>query len=53
MTIKTDRRDARGITQLLPMGWYYPVHRHSVPSQEVRALLAARKPTQIKAKDIE
>ncbi len=42
MAIKTDRRDARGIAQLRRMGWYRPVHRKSVPSQEVRALLAAR-----------
>src|SRR4051794_31618888 len=26
MTVKTDRRDARGIAQLLRMGWYRPVH---------------------------
>lgn len=51
MAIKTDRRDARGIAQLLRMGWYRPVHRKSVPSQEVRALLAARKQMQIKAMD--
>ena len=53
MAIKTDRRDARGIAQLLRMGWYRPVHRKSMPSQEVRALLAARKQMQIKAMDIE
>ena len=53
MAIKTDRRDARGIAQLLRMGWYRPVHRKSVPSQEVRALLAARKQIQIKAMDLE
>jgi len=53
MAIKTDRRDARGIAQLLRMGWYRPVHRKSMPSQEVRALLAARKQLQIKAMDIE
>lgn len=53
MAIKTDRRDARGIAQLLRMGWYRPVHRKSVPSQEVRALLAARKQMQIKAMDLE
>ena len=53
MAIKTDRRDARGIAQLLRMGWYRPVHRKSVPSQEVRALLAARKQMQIKAMDVE
>ena len=44
MAIKTDRRDARGIAQLLRMGWYRPRPPQSVPSQEVRALLAARKP---------
>ncbi|NPD70309.1 IS110 family transposase (plasmid) [Lichenicola cladoniae] len=53
MAIKTDRRDARGIAQLLRMGWYRPVHRKSVPSQEIRALLAARKQMQIKAMDLE
>jgi transposase len=53
MTIKTDRRDARGIAQLLRMGWYRPVHRKSLPSQEVRALLGASKQMQIKAMDLE
>jgi transposase len=53
MAIKTDRRDARGIAQLLRMGWYRPVHRKSVPSQEIRALLTARKQMQIKAMDLE
>ncbi len=53
MAVKTDRRDARGIAQLLRMGWFRPVHRKSVPSQEVRALLAARKQLQIKAMDLE
>jgi len=53
MAVKTDRRDARGIAQLLRMGWYRPVHRKSVPSQEVRALLAARKQLQIKVMDLE
>lgn len=24
MTVKTDRKDARGIAQLLRMGWYWP-----------------------------
>jgi len=48
MAVKTDRRDARGIAQLLRMGWYRPVHRKSVSSQEVRALLGARKQLQIK-----
>src|SRR3712207_5040831 len=43
MVVKTDRRDARGIAQLLRMGWYRPVHGKSPPGQEVRALLVARK----------
>ena len=46
MPIKTDRRDAQGIARLLQMGWYRPVHRKSVSSQEIRALLTARKSLQ-------
>ena len=53
MTVKTDRKDARGIAQLLRMGWYRPVHRKSVPAQEVRALLAGRKLLQGKLLDVE
>src|SRR5215467_1252473 len=52
-TVKTDRRDARGIAQLLRMGWFRPVHAKSAGSQEVRALLVARKQLQHKLKDIE
>ena len=43
MTVKTDRKDARGIAQLLRMGWFRAVHAKSIGSQEVRALLVARK----------
>lgn len=43
MTVKTDRRDARGIAQLLRLGWYRPVHVKSTSAQEVRSLLTARK----------
>lgn len=43
MPVKTDRKDARGIAQLLRMGWYHPVHAKSADAQEVRALLTARK----------
>ena len=53
MTVKTDRRDARGIAQLLRLGWYRPVHAKSVGAQEVRALLTARKLIQTKLLDIE
>ena len=53
MTVKTDRRDARGIAQLLRMGWFRPVHCKSPGSQEVRALLVARKQLLAKLLDIE
>ena len=53
MTVKTDRKDARGIAQLLRMGWFRPVHRKSTGAQEVRALLVGRKLLQSKLRDIE
>jgi transposase len=43
MAVKTDRKDARGLAQLMRMGWFRPVHAKSMGSQEVRALLVARK----------
>lgn len=39
MPIKTDRRDALGIAQLIRMGWFRPVHCKSVSAQEMRGLL--------------
>jgi len=53
MPVKTDRRDARGLAQLLRMGWFRPVHCKSASAQEVRALLTARKLVQKKMLDIE
>src|SRR5918911_1571863 len=53
MIVKTDRQDARGIAQLLRMGWFRPVHRKSPPAQEVRALLVGRKLLQSKLLDVE
>jgi transposase len=53
MTVKTDRRDAHGIAQLLRLGWYRPVHAKSVSAQEVRSLLTARKLIQAKLLDLE
>jgi transposase len=53
MVVKTDRKDARGIAQLLRMGWFRPVHRKSPDAQEVRALLVGRKLLQNKLLDIE
>ena len=43
MMVKTDRKDARGLAQLIRMGWFRPVHAKSMGSQEMRALLVARK----------
>jgi transposase len=53
MVVKTDKKDARGIAQLLRMGWFRPVHCKSPPAQEVRALLVGRKLLQGKLLDVE
>jgi transposase len=53
MVVKTDRKDARGIAQLLRMGRYRPVHRKSPPAQEIRALLVGRKLLRSKLRDVE
>ena len=53
MPIKTDRKDARGIAQLMRLGWFRPVHCKSLPAQEVRALLTTRKLLQAKRHDVE
>jgi transposase len=34
MTVKIDRKDARGIAQLLRMGWFRPVQCKSPDAQE-------------------
>jgi transposase len=53
MPVKTDRNDARGIAQLMRLGWFRPVHCKSVAAQETRALLTARKLLQTKHHDVE
>ena len=53
MRVKTDRNDARGIAQLIRMGWFRPVHAKAIPAQEVRLLLGARKQMQAKLLDLE
>ena len=53
MPVKSDRSDARGIAQLMRLGWFRSVHCKSMPAQEVRALLTARKLVQSKLFDIE
>src|SRR3712207_1695233 len=53
MPVRTDRKDARGIAQLMRLGWFRPVHCKSAPAQETRALLTARKLLQSKRLDVE
>jgi transposase len=53
MPVKTDKKDARGIAQLMRVGWFKPVHCKSVSAQETRALLTARKILQAKRHDVE
>jgi transposase len=53
MTVKTDRNDARGMAQLMRMGWFRPVHVKTVPAQEIRVLLTGRKLLLGKLRDIE
>jgi transposase len=53
MPVKTDRNDARGIAQLMRLGWFRPVHCKSLAAQEVRAILTARKLVQSKLFDVE
>ncbi len=50
---KTDRNDARGIAQMMRVGLYRLVHVKTLPSQERRLLLTARKLRQAKMLDLE
>jgi transposase len=53
MPVKSDRNDARGIAQLMRLGWFRPEHCKSMTAQETRALPTARKLLQAKLHDIE
>jgi transposase len=53
MPVKSDRNDARGIAQLIRLGWFRPVHCKSMGAQETRSLLTARKLVQSKLRDVE
>jgi transposase len=53
MPVKSDRNDARGIAQLMRLGWFRPVHCKSMGAQELRAMLTARKLVQSKLRDVE
>ena len=53
MPVKTDRKDARGIAQLVRLGWFRPVHCKSMEAQETRTMLTARKLVQSKLHDVQ
>jgi transposase len=53
MPVKSDRNDARGIAQLMRLGWFRAVHCKSLAAQEMRAMLTARKLVQAKLYDVE
>jgi len=53
MPVTTDRKDARGIAQLMRLAWFRPVHCKSLSAQELRAVLTARKLVQSERHDIE
>ena len=53
MPVKTDRKDARGLAQLIRLGWFRPVHCKSMGAQEARSQLTARKLVQSKLRDVE
>ena len=53
MPVKSDRSDARGIAQLMRVGWFRPVHCKSLAAQEMRALLKGRDQLRAKLHDLE
>lgn len=53
MPVKTDRKDARGIAELMRMGWFRPVHCKSISAQETRAILTTRRLIDNKLRDVE
>src|SRR3977135_2040738 len=53
MEVANHREDARGIAQLMRLGWFRPVHCKSLAAQEVRATLTSRKLVQKKLHDVE
>lgn len=51
--VKSDRKDAHGIAQVVRTGWYQPVHVKSRASQKRLALLTMRKLLVNKLRDVE
>ena len=53
MPVKSDRKDAEAIAQVMRTGWYRPVHVKSLASQQLRLLLRHRRILQAKRQDLE
>lgn len=53
MRNKTDRNDARGIAQMMRLGWFRAVHVKSIEMQKMRTLLTNRKLLKRKLVNIE
>jgi transposase len=53
MPVKSDRKDAEAIAQVMRTGWYRAVHVKSLESQQLRLLLRHRKILQAKRQDLE
>ncbi|WP_299506792.1 IS110 family transposase [uncultured Roseobacter sp.] len=51
--VKTDRKDARGIAELLRMGWFQPVHMKTPAARDLRLLLSARESLCRRIRDID
>ena len=53
MRNKTDHNDARGVAQMMRLGWYRAVHVKNIEMQKMRSLLANRKLLKRKLIDFE
>lgn len=53
MPVKTDRRDARALGQMMRTGWFKAVHVKNAQNRSVRALLVARQQLVNKVRDTE
>ena len=51
--VKTDRKDARGIAELLRMGWFQPVHMKTPTARDLRLLLSARESLGRRIRDLD
>ena len=51
--VKTDRKDACGIANLIRMGWYQPVHLKTPAARDLRLLLSARETLGRRMRDLD